>query len=270
VTATMPPRIWPWLLVGAGAAVASSVLVRRWWSLPAAALADATRAELVGEAAAPAIWGAPPEALHLGPVPSGGVPGTWVWPLAELERRRPVISDGWGSPRDRGARRHRGVDLMYRRDARLDARRPPGSPNGSAGHVMGDGVPVVAVHDGVVWSAGWTPRGFSVVLDHGRAIGATYYTHLQRLGVQPTEKARSGQRVIAGQAIGAVGADPMDRRGLKHLHFAFWRGGPDDAIDPAPLMATWRVLRAPVVPLLPELPALPPRTTTTVAATGGP
>jgi murein DD-endopeptidase MepM/ murein hydrolase activator NlpD len=148
---------------------------------------------------------------------------------------------------------------MFRRVDSLDARRLPGTANGSRHHVMGDGVPVVAVHDGVVWSAGWTPRGFTVVIDHGRSIGATYYTHMERLAVRPTEKARGAQRVIAGQAIGAVGADPMDPRGLKHLHFAFWRGGPSDAIDPTPLMKTWRILRAPLVPLLPNLPVLPPR-----------
>lgn len=271
MTTPASPRVWPWLLAGASAAVAGGILVRRWWTLPALSLADATGAELVGEAAEPSIWGAPPDATRLGPIPTGGLPGDWVWPLTEYEGRRPVISDGWGSPRD-GGDRHRGVDLMYRRSDRLDAKRPPGTPNGSDGHVMGNGVPVVAVHEGVVWSAGWTPRGFSVVIDHGRAIGATYYTHLQRLGVRPTEKARSGQRVIAGQAIGAVGADPLDRRGLKHLHFAFWRGGRDDAIDPAPLLATWRILRAPLVPLLPDLPLLPPRTNTpaAVAATGMP
>jgi murein DD-endopeptidase MepM/ murein hydrolase activator NlpD len=250
-------RVWPWLLAGVGAAVAGGMILRRWSPFPDLLTVDSTGAELAGESAEPAMWGAAPEATRLGPVPSGGLPGEWVWPLAEFEGRRPLISDGWGSPRDGGARRHRGVDLMYRRSATLDGRRPPGTPNGSKHHVMGDRVPVMAVHDGVVWSAGWTPRGFSVVIDHGRAIGATYYTHLERLGVRPTEKARGAQRVIAGQAIGAVGADPMDRRGLRHLHFALWRGGPSDAIDPAPLMKTWRILRAPLVPLLPNLPTPP-------------
>ncbi len=35
---------------------------------------------------------------------------------------------------------------------------------------------------------------------------------------------------------GVVGYDPMDGRKLKHMHFALWRGGPRDAVDPAPLM----------------------------------
>jgi murein DD-endopeptidase MepM/ murein hydrolase activator NlpD len=247
-------RVWPWLIAGAGAAIAGGMLLRRWSPFPELLVVEPTSAELVGEAAAATMWGAPPEIGRLGPIPAAGLPGEWVWPLTHFEGRRPVVSDGWGSPRDGGARRHQGVDIMYRRSGSLDADRPPGTANGSKHHVMGDGIPVVAVHDGVVWSAGWTPRGFAVVIDHGRAIGATYYTHLARLGVRPTEKARSAQRVIAGQAIGAVGADPMDPRGLKHLHFAFWRGGPSDAIDPGPLMKTWRILRAPLVPLLPNLP----------------
>ena len=30
-------------------------------------------------------------------------------------------------------------------------------------------------------------------------------------------------------------------RSALHLHFELWRGGPQDAIDPAALMKTWRV-----------------------------
>jgi murein DD-endopeptidase MepM/ murein hydrolase activator NlpD len=268
VTVADSSRVWPWLIAGAGAAIAGGMLLRRWSPFPDLFVIESTGAELVGEASEPTMWGAPPDVTGLGSVPAAGLPGQWVWPLPSFEGRRPVISDGWGSPRLDGAR-HRGVDIMYRRNDNLDAHRRPGTANGSKHHVMPDGVPVVAVHDGVVWSAGWTPRGFSVVIDHGRSIGATYYTHLERIAVRPTEKARGAQRVIAGQAIGAVGADPMDQRGLKHLHFAFWRGGPSDAIDPGPLMKTWRVLRAPLVPLLPQLPMLLPRTTTAAMAAPG-
>jgi hypothetical protein len=92
----------------------------------------------------------------------------------------------------------------------------------------------------VVWSAGWTARGFSVVIDHAPvAPFATYYTHLGLLNVTPTARAKAGQCVRAGQPIGIIGADPLDAAHLKHLHFALWRGGPDKAIDPAVLMARW-------------------------------
>lgn len=115
-----------------------------------------------------------------------------------------------------------------------------GSPNASAHHVMPDNMFALAAYDGVIWSAGWTPRGFSVVIDHAPlAPVATYYTHLALLMVGATERGKSGERVHAGQPIGIIGADPQDTAHLKHLHFALWRGGPRDAVDPAPLMDSW-------------------------------
>jgi murein DD-endopeptidase MepM/ murein hydrolase activator NlpD len=105
-------------------------------------------------------------------------------------------------------------------------------------------VPVLAVRDAKVWSAGMTPRGYSVVLDHGPPW-ASYYTHLSEMFVQPTQRGQSGQRVRAGDVIGHVGADPLDGDGLMHLHFELWyRGAREAAIDPAPLMATWVVAPA--------------------------
>jgi hypothetical protein len=105
---------------------------------------------------------------------------------------------------------------------------------------MPDNMIALAAADGVVWSAGWTARGFTVVIDHSPvARVATYYTHLALLMVTPTARAKAGQRVRAGQPIGIIGSDPLDAEHLKHLHFALWRGGPGNPIDPAPLMARW-------------------------------
>ncbi len=104
---------------------------------------------------------------------------------------------------------------------------------------MPDDAVVVAASDGVVWSAGQTSRGFAVVIDHGPRKVATFYTHLARLLVTPTSRARAGQRVRAGEPIGIVGFDPMDGQRLKHLHFEVWLGGPNDAVDPQALMRTW-------------------------------
>jgi Peptidase family M23 len=180
------------------------------------------------------------------------LPGRWVWPVPTWQGRRPVRSDGFGSPRPGGAR-HEGVDVMFAREPG-DAF-PAGSPNGSPHHVMPDNQVAVAASDGVVWSAGWTSRGFSVVVDHApTAPVATYYTHLALLLVAPTARGRSGQRVRAGQPIGIIGADPLDPAHLKHLHFALWRGGPGDAVDPAPLMDRWEYVADPRAPL-----AAPPR-----------
>ena len=83
------------------------------------------------------------------------------------------------------------------------------------------------------------------MIDHGPLKVATFYQHLEKLLVTETANAKSGERVRAGQPIGVIGADPLDGEHLKHLHFEFWRGGPKDAIDPAPLMRAWETVGDP-------------------------
>jgi Peptidase family M23 len=177
-----------------------------------------------------------------GRAPFLSLPGKWVWPVPITRGRMPVVSSGWGSPR--GDRQHEGVDIMFRRVPSDPY--PVGSPNGSKLFVMPEDVLAVAASEGKVWSAGRTPRGFSVVIDHGEHVkAATYYTHMDTLLVKPTARGRSGERVKAGQPLGIVGADPMDARHLKHLHFALWAGGPSDAVDAEPLMKAWEKIRDP-------------------------
>ena len=168
--------------------------------------------------------------------------GRWVWPVTKWRDRKPTISDGVGSPRPGGAV-HRGVDIMFARKASDPFR--PGTPNGSAGHVMPDDVLVVAAADGVIWSAEQTPRGYAVVIDHSPQKVATFYTHMEKLYVTPTRRAQAKQRVHAGEPIGVVGFSPQDGERLRHLHFEVWRGGPQDAVDPSPLMKTWDVIADP-------------------------
>jgi hypothetical protein len=182
---------------------------------------------------------------------SGGGPGplvwptigTWMVPLPIWQGRHPVISDGWGTPRP-GGRVHRGADLMYRRVA--GDRFAPGTPNGAAHHVMPDNMVALAASDGAIWSADWMPTGFTIVIDHGE--WATYYTHLAALLVRATQRGKSGQRVRVGDPIGIVGASPLDGEHLKHLHFELWRGGPADAVDPAPYVTSWSAVRDPREP----------------------
>ena len=170
------------------------------------------------------------------------LPGRWVWPVAMWRDRKPVISDGIGSPRPDG-RRHQGVDIMFARKAGDPYL--AGTPNGSPRHVMPDNVVAVAAGDGVVWSAAPTERGFAVVIDHGTLKVATFYTHLEKLFVTPTRRGQSGQRVRAGDPIGIVGFDPLDAAKLRHLHFELWRGGPKDWSDPDPLMRSWEAIPDP-------------------------
>jgi hypothetical protein len=167
--------------------------------------------------------------------------GNWVFPIAKWNGRKASISDGVGSPRPGG--KHRGVDIMFVRKKGDPFR--AGTPNGSAGHVMPDGIPVLAAGDGVVWSAQLTPHGHAVVIDHGPLKIATFYAHLEKLFVKETDRAKSQQRVKAGEPIGIVGFSPLDGEKLKHLHFEIWLGGPKDAIDPAPLLKTWNVIDDP-------------------------
>jgi hypothetical protein len=170
--------------------------------------------------------------------------GSWVWPVPRWNDRAPTISDGFGMRAN--GQHHNGVDLMYARTESDTLR--AGTPNGSAHFVMPDGMHALAASDGVVWSAMQTKRGLAVVIDHGSA--KTFYTHLEKLLVTPTSNAKTGERVRAGQPIGIIGADPLDAEHLKHLHFELWRGGPRDAVDPAPGMASWGVVEDPSASLV--------------------
>ena len=163
-------------------------------------------------------------------------PGRWVWPLPRWQGRAPVISDGWGSPRDGGARQHMGADLMYRRASLVDlvAQFPPVTPH-STWHFVPDGTVALAASDATIWSARRTPRGYTVVLSHGKPW-ATYYTHLSSLFVPETARGAGGYRVSAGQPLGIVGVDPTNPA-IRHLHFEIWKGGNHHAaVDPAPIL----------------------------------
>lgn len=178
-----------------------------------------------------------PPSKPMSPQPTPTLPlrGRWVWPVPMWNGRKPVISSGWGSPRKNGP--HRGGDIMFKRE-----KSDPfvqGTPNGSKWHVMPDNIVAVAASDGVIWSAGWTSGGFAVVIDHGPQKVATFYTHLSEMFVVPTNQAKSGQRVYVGQPLGIIGFDPRDGERLKHLHFEIWLGGPNDAVDPTPVMKAW-------------------------------
>ncbi len=168
------------------------------------------------------------------------LPGDWVWPVPSWKGRAPVVSDGFNSPRP-GVPRHGGVDVMFKR-LPLDTYKA-GTPNASRGgeFVMPNDVAVLAASDGVVWSAMQTPRGFTVVIDHGPRKVTTFYTHLDRMLVTPTASGASKQLIRAGQMIGTVGFSPLDGEKLRHLHFELWLGGPNERIDPQALMRTWEV-----------------------------
>lgn len=91
------------------------------------------------------------------------------------------------------------------------------------------GTPVVAAGSGTVVTAGSVYGGYgvSVLIQHSDGT-STHYAHLAAATVRP------GQRVVAGQPIGAEGS--TGRSTGPHLHFEVRDGGWDDTVDPAAWM----------------------------------
>lgn len=165
------------------------------------------------------------------------IPLDWLLPMPRLaDGRPPVISDGWGSQRDGGARTHKGVDVMYRRPRAVssaEARREHGSQN----YEVPRGTPVYAARAGVIANAVKTERGHGVLVDHGDGW-STFYQHLEGL----ERGVAKGRRVLRGQRLGTVGYSLADGAQIRHLHFEVWRNGV--ALDPQAMMATWPAVPA--------------------------
>ncbi len=168
----------------------------------------------------------------------------WVFPVPDVGKRWPEVSDGWGSRRYQRETRvlHLGADIMFRRQSagELAEVYRPGTRHGTKHYYMPDNVPALAASNGVVTFAGWTRRGFTVQVFHPDGW-TTYYTHLALLSVHV------GQVVEDGQPIGVIGFDPTDKRKLMHLHFELWRGKKrSGATNPEPYLAAWERRTIPV------------------------
>ncbi len=141
----------------------------------------------------------------------------WVWPVPPIRldgaTLQPVISQEYK------ATTHAGVDVMFKRAGAFFAP---------------ERTPIVAARAGRVWSVDKSPRGWEVVVDHGKPF-ATYYQHLSSVIVQP------GDEVAAGAQLGTMGVDPLDGEHVRHLHFAVWFDGAGDAasVDPQVAMSSW-------------------------------
>lgn len=147
----------------------------------------------------------------------GAVPwgSGWWWPvpavrLADKRELRPQVTQEFKAE-------HEGVDIMFR-----DA----------SGYFAPEGTPITAARAGKVWSVSKGPRGWAVVVDHGKPF-ATFYQHLQ--SVSATLK--KGVVVGAGQRLGAMGIDPLDAAQVRHLHFAVLYEG--KSVDPAAVIGNW-------------------------------
>lgn len=102
----------------------------------------------------------------------------------------------------------------------------PRSPHTGADYAAKTGTRVHAVADGtVVLTASYFFPGNAVIVDHGDGLFSMYF-HLSKTSV------REGEKVSAGQAIGAVGA--TGRVTGPHLHLGIrWRGA---RVDPEVLL----------------------------------
>lgn len=196
-----------------------------------------------------------PAGAGLAARPSSRPPGEeprWRWPVPIWQGRRPQISDGWGSPRDGGARKHRGADVAYWREKGTLPEYRPGTRQASKGgaFVMPDGTPMLAMGDGEVWSVTTTANGIMVVISHGKPW-ATMYQHMKACRWPDRKGAKGGPIVKAGQQIGVVGnghqPGTAPAEAFNHPHVEFWHGGgAEAATDPKPLLA--RAYHGAVVP----------------------
>jgi murein DD-endopeptidase MepM/ murein hydrolase activator NlpD len=132
-----------------------------------------------------------------------------VFPVQGPHWSRGYIGE-FGAPRS-GGRIHEGFDI-----------------------VAACGTPLVAVRNGKVLRSGYDPVLYgNYLLIHGEAEQRSYfYAHMPRPGL-----VRRGDRVYAGQLVGAVGKTGNALPIGCHLHFEIHlRGNP---IDPAPALERW-------------------------------
>jgi peptidoglycan LD-endopeptidase LytH len=172
-------------------------------------------------------WLAAPQAHRLRPLVDqlryGDLPGVRLpWLPAPPPARRhggrvcPIAGhfaygSGWGAPRDGGARRHQGIDLLAPAGTRL-----------------------VAVEDGRIgprWGQDGGNAGIRLWL-HGDSGTHYLYAHNRHNLVRP------GQRVKRGQALAVVGNSGNAAGGPPHVHFELHpQGGP--AVNPDATVRRW-------------------------------
>ena len=118
--------------------------------------------------------------------------------------KRSAIKSLWGVDRDKGARRHEGIDIF----APLRT-------------------PVLAVADGTVTRVNTNNLGGKVVWFRPKNKDYTlYYAHLDEQSVT------DGQAVALGDTLGLMGTTGNAQGGLPHLHLGIYTNG--GAVDPLP------------------------------------
>jgi murein DD-endopeptidase MepM/ murein hydrolase activator NlpD len=143
--------------------------------------------------------------------PDFGPSALWTWPVLGASRLTQEFKPG----------KHYGVDIV--------------GPEGAA---------VCAARSGRLWSCTLSPRGWSIVLDHGASRWATFYQHIETPAFDTTPPGSSVRQIEAGEALGTMGIDPLDPERVRHLHFECWYAGAGNkaAVDPQPEINSWRRL----------------------------
>jgi murein DD-endopeptidase MepM/ murein hydrolase activator NlpD len=99
------------------------------------------------------------------------------------------------------------------------------------------GTPIVAAHDAVVKSAGYSDGYGNYVVLRGEGTRFDFvYGHMKG-----RSWARARKKVRAGQRLGAVGQTGSDS-GVCHLHFELWKGrwfAGGSRTDPLPHLRVW-------------------------------
>ncbi|OQP56788.1 hypothetical protein A4R26_25410 [Niastella populi] len=127
-----------------------------------------------------------------------------AFPVAPAEKA--TVGSFWGASRDRGARKHEGIDIFGKR-----------------------GMPVVAAADGRISGVREGGIGGKVVFLHPAGKNYTlYYAHLD------SQTVREGQPVKEGEVVGLMGNTGNAKSTAPHLHFGIYTAG--GAIDPLPFV----------------------------------
>ncbi|MEO5892582.1 MAG: M23 family metallopeptidase [Ferruginibacter sp.] len=126
-----------------------------------------------------------------------------AFPVSSPTSKNRVISV-WGDGRDKGARKHEGVDI------------------GGAFRT-----PLIAVGDGYVSRVNENNLGGKVVfISDANSGDSWYYAHLD------SQTARQGQQVKTGDIIGLMGNTGNAKTTVPHLHFGIYTA--NGAVDPLP------------------------------------
>jgi murein DD-endopeptidase MepM/ murein hydrolase activator NlpD len=132
----------------------------------------------------------------------------------------------------RGAHNYGSLDITG-----FGAKRSDGSVHTGQDIIAKCGTPIVAAHDAVVKSAGFSAGYGNYAVLGGRGTRFDFvYGHMKG-----RSRVGAGKRVHVGQRIGSVGRTGTDS-GVCHLHFELWKGrwfAGGSRTDPLPHLRAW-------------------------------